>query len=352
MRILILADVVGGVRSFVLELARELAAGGDEVHLALIGPAEGAGELSGLPVASCSRRDLRLEWMDDPGKDVEAAAQWLSGLCREIAPDVLHINTFTPVRDPSVAVVLSVHSCVLTWWRAVHGEDAPASWDGYRQLARRALTRAQVITAPTRALLGALEAVHGPLAAARAIPNGRRVRGGDAASERQPVVLTAGRLWDAAKNIACVVAAAPLIDGEVVAAGPGAPAAAGAEAAMRALGPVSATELLAWMRRAAVFAEPARYEPFGLAALEAAQCGCALVLGDIPSLREVWGEAATFVPPDDPGALAEGVNALLRDPRLRSEVARAGAERAARFTPAAMAAGYRDAYACAQEAVA
>ncbi len=31
---------------------------------------------------------------------------------------------------------------------------------------------------------------------------------------------------------------------------------------------------------------PARYEPFGLSVLEAALSGCALVLGDIPSLRE------------------------------------------------------------------
>ena len=43
---------------------------------------------------------------------------------------------------------------------------------------------------------------------------------------------------------------------------------------------------------AAIFARPARYEPFGLAILEAAQAGCALVLGDIPSLRELWADAA------------------------------------------------------------
>ena len=57
-----------------------------------------------------------------------------------------------------------------------------------------------------------------------------------------------------------------------------------------------------WLRRATIFALPARYEPFGLSALEAGLAGCALVLGDIP-MREVWHDAAMFVPPEQPAAL-------------------------------------------------
>ena len=64
--------------------------------------------------------------------------------------------------------------------------------------------------------------------------------------------------------------------------------------------------------RAAIYALPARYEPFGLSALEAALSGCALVLGDIPSLREVWGDAAVFVPPDDAGGLRDALYAADR----------------------------------------
>jgi glycogen synthase len=57
-----------------------------------------------------------------------------------------------------------------------------------------------------------------------------------------------------------------------------------------------------WYARASIYALPARYEPFGLSALEAALSGCALILGDIPSLREVWLEAAPYVSPDDESA--------------------------------------------------
>jgi glycosyltransferase involved in cell wall biosynthesis len=113
---------------------------------------------------------------------------------------------------------------------------------------------------------------------------------------------------------------------------------------VEALGALDAREVMSWLSRAAVFAEPARYEPFGLAALEAASSGCALVLGDIPSLREVWGEAATFVSPNDAGGLARVVNRLLDDPVLRREAAARAFGVAARYAPATMASAYLDAY--------
>jgi glycogen(starch) synthase len=94
--------------------------------------------------------------------------------------------------------------------------------------------------------------------------------------------------------------------------------------------------LAALMGRAAVFALPARYEPFGLAALEAALSGCALVLGDIPSLREVWGDAALFVPPDDHEALRAALASLIAGPSLRKDLGRRARERASAYTVEAM----------------
>jgi glycosyltransferase involved in cell wall biosynthesis len=325
MRVLVVADVIGGVRTFVRELTPSLAACGVEVHLALIGRADArpAG------ARSCEVRDLRLEWMEDPWDDVEATADWVERLRERHRPDVIHMNTFAPVRDPDVPVLLTVHSCVLTWWRAVHGTDAPPAWNRYARLARRALDGAALIAAPTRALLDDLAAVYGALPETRVIPNGRAV-GVEPATHRDRLVVSAGRLWDEAKNAALLARATPAIDGCVVQLGPGTEA-----------GEISETEVPGWFSRAAVFAEPARYEPFGLAALEAALCGCALVLGDIPSLREVWGDAAEFVSPDDPEELAAAVNALLDDPARAAHAARA---RAARYTSGAMAGAYLHAY--------
>jgi glycosyltransferase involved in cell wall biosynthesis len=186
------------------------------------------------------------------------------------------------------------------------------------------------LTTPTRALCDDMTAVYGELPPSRVIGNGRSV-GPRASSSRERLVVSVGRLWDQAKNADLVSRAEPAIDGRLVLIGPG-PGGAG---------PLPEAEVLEWLSRATVFAEPARYEPFGLAALEAALCGCALVLGDIPSLREVWGAAATFVSPDDPDELAAAVNSAMDDPSGRADAARA---RARRYQPEAMADAYLEAY--------
>jgi glycosyltransferase involved in cell wall biosynthesis len=334
MRILLAADIVGGVRTFVRELVGELAARDVEVHLALLGTGA-AGEFERLGARSCQIRNLRLEWMEDPWADVEATAAWVEELCGHHGPDVLHMNTFAPARPEGVPLLLTVHSCVLTWWRAVRGCEAPAAWDRYRRLAR-----ADVLTTPTRALLHDLGTVYGRLPRAVVVPNGRTPPApGAPRAERERLVLSVGRLWDEAKNVRLLARAAPAINGRVAVIGPG-PAPEGVES----LGVHRHSAVLRWLTRAAVFAEPARYEPFGLATLEAALCGCALVLGDIPSLREVWGDAASFVAPDDQEALAAAVNQLLADPSRRGLAARAGYAAARRYSPAPMADAYLDAY--------
>jgi glycogen synthase len=332
MKVLVVADVVGGVRTFVEELARGLTCAGVEVHLALLGsdPIQAA-------AGSCELRHLRLEWMEDPWDDVRATAEWVEQLRDIHDPDVIHMNTFAPVLDPDVPVLLTAHSCVLTWWRAVHGRNAPHVWSRYARLARQSLDRADLLTVPSRALLVELVAAHGELPRAQVIPNGRSVFG-PAPGPRERLVVTAGRLWDQAKNAALVARAIPAIEGRVALIGPG--EVDGGES----LGPLPQRELLHWLRRAAVFAEPARYEPFGLTALEATLCGCAPVLGDIPSLREVWGDAATFVSPSDPEALTTAVNCLLDDPPRRERAAAAARSRALSYTPEAMAGSYLSAY--------
>ncbi|MDB5750371.1 MAG: a-glycosyltransferase, Glycosyltransferase Family 4-like protein, partial [Ramlibacter sp.] len=103
--------------------------------------------------------------------------------------------------------------------------------------------------------------------------------------------------------------------------------------------------LAAEMASAGIYALPARYEPFGLSVLEAALSGCALVLGDIASLREIWGPAALYVAPDDHPALQATLARLIAQPALRTRLARAALVRAQHFTPARQCDGYLAAYA-------
>lgn len=351
--VLMTADAVGGVWTYALELARGLSARGARVTLAVMGPAASRAQRSeaalvrGLTLREC---DHKLEWMDDPWEDVARAGDWLLARERECAPDVIHLNGYAHAALPFRAPVLvAAHSCVCSWWRAVHGLEAPPAWDRYRATVRAGLHAADVVVAPTHAMLAALAAEHDAPPRARVIPNGRRAA--SARGAKEPFILGAGRLWDEAKNVAALAAVAPLVPWPVYVAGSDAdPSREGEQSNSRStqlelLGTLSPAVLAGWMQRASVFASPARYEPFGLAALEAAVAGCALVLGDIPSQHEVWGDAALFVAPDDHAALARTLTRLATDTALRTGMAERACQRAARYTIHRMVTGYVDAYA-------
>ena len=63
---------------------------------------------------------------------------------------------------------------------------------------------------------------------------------------------------------------------------------------MQCAGELSESEMRELLSRAAIYIATSKYEPFGLAPLEAALSRCAIVANDIPSLREIWGDAALY----------------------------------------------------------
>jgi glycogen synthase len=348
-RVLMTSDTVGGVWSFALELAAAWRRLGIEVHVATMGPLPSAAqraEAASVPGLWIHSATFELEWMDDPWESVERAGAWLLDLDRRVRPDLVHLNGYVHATLPwSAPVVLTAHSCVRSWWSAVHGEDAPAAFDAYTARVRAGLAAARIVTAPTRAMLDAVDHHYGTPREGRVIPNGRSAERFRPA-EKDQVLLAVGRVWDAAKNVAAVDRAAARLPWRVRVAGePRHPT--GGQAPLRnalALGSLDGPALAREYAHAAIFVLPALYEPFGLSALEAGLSGCALVLGDISSLREVWEDAACWVPPRDDEALVETLRRLVDRPGERIEYARRALERARRYTSARTAAGYLDAY--------
>jgi glycogen synthase len=348
-KVLMTADTVGGVWQYALELARGLAERGTDVTIAAMG-----GPLSELhrdkadriPRLKVFEGAYKLEWMEDPWRDVERAGEWLLGLEDRICPDLIHLNNFVhgalPWRAPKVMVG---HSCVLSWWEAVKAEPAPAEWDRYRQEVTAGLAAADLVIAPTVAMLASLAEHYGPLSRTRVIANGRDARLFQPRS-KEPMVFTAGRLWDEAKNLEALEAVAPRLPWPVFVAGESHHPEGGEVRPhhTRLLGRLSQRALAAWLGRAAVYCLPARYEPFGLSALEAALAGCALVLGDIPSLRETWRNRAVFVPPGDTDALEDALLRLIEDADRRSSISAASRARALQLTPERMVEEYLEAY--------
>src|SRR3954454_20769962 len=115
-KILMTADPLGGVWTYALELARMLE--GVEVALATMGgplTSEQRLEVAGLPNTSLFESHFKLEWMEDPWRDVDAAGEWLLRLESDLKPDLIHLNGYVhgslSWNSPTLLVG---HSCVMS----------------------------------------------------------------------------------------------------------------------------------------------------------------------------------------------------------------------------------------------
>lgn len=349
--VLMTADTAGGVWTYVVEMARGLTARGIRVSVATMGPRASADQARQFK--DLYQSNWRLEWMDQPWSDVDASGEWLLRLADQIQPDLVHLNGFAHGSlDFQVPTIVVAHSCVVSWWRAVHGEDPPREWAEYRRRVRAGLEGADGVVAVSRHMAAELARNYSfPSSAVVLNASAKEV---SAPAAKENFVLASGRAWDGAKNLAVLDQAATAVRWPVYLAGETrGPEGQHIHAAnLRELGRLPGDELRDWYRRAAIFASPALYEPFGLSILEAALSECALVLGDIPSLRELWDGAAVFVPPRDAEALALALSFLMKDESGRRELAAAARERALQFDPDTTVEGYLDAYSRARSAYA
>ncbi len=352
LRVLMTTDAVGGVWVYAAALARELSRRGTHVTLVTLGPSprgEQLEALRGTDVAVMST-DLALEWMDPEGKDFARGRGTLSALERRIKPDLVHLNSYREAcaRWASPVLVMA-HSCVRSWWHACRSsEPTEPRWQEYIANVGLGLVAADCWAAPSVAFRDSVEMLYAPPTRGRVIWNG--IDDFPTPATKDPFILVAGRLWDEAKNAAALLTIARDLDWPVRVAGSlEAPDSNGRIRTdccpVQALGELSRPELLALMERAAVFAAPAVYEPFGLTVLEAAAAGCALVLADIPTFRELWRGAALFVDPRDQSAFSTAINRLCREPKLRGRMQRSARRRALRYTLDAMADDYCKLYA-------
>lgn len=347
-RIFITTDAMGGVWTYTLDLARELGAAGMECTLAVMGPAPEQSVLTharGLPRAKVVLTGLPLDWLAASGGDILSAGRDLAALASEQRCDLvqLHAPALAAAEGFDRPVVSVHHSCLATWWQAVRpGRDMPEAFRWHVTLTARGLAGSDMVVTPTTAVAHAVARAYGLASPPVTIRNGRHMPPDEDwtdAAAREAFVLTSGRLWDDGKNAITLDRAAARLGVPVVAAGPVAgPSGEGPGFRhLRLLGQVSQGEIRHWLAGAPIYASAARYEPFGLGVLEAAQAGCALVLSDIPSFRELWSGACLFVAPDDDAGFASAVACLLGDPGLLRRLAGRARSRARHYSAAGMA---------------
>lgn len=345
-RLLLVTDAVGGVWTYSLELARALRPLGIDTILAVMGPSPSDRQREASADLELIDTGLPLEWLDVEPADIREAGKAVAAIANRTGADVVQTSSAALLADvqfnqPSVAVQ---HSCVASWWQAVMGTALPPEFRWRRDLVQRGLRQASAIVAPSLAFAAETSRLYGIDVAA--VHNGRRPSSVARIPQGQ-FVFTAGRLWDEGKNVATLDRAAAALKVPFQAAGPK----NGPNCAhiwidhLQTLGELSETRLAGLYAARPIYASAALYEPFGLSVLEAAQAGCALVLSDIPSHREMWGGAAIFVHARDDTAFAGAIRDLIDDPDERAQLGQLARARAAHYAPERTARGMAAIYA-------
>lgn len=349
MKVLMTSDNIGGVWTFALTLARMLKSNGTEVYLAVTGNELSDNQISQLNQIGFNHwyfNNSRLEWMPEPWEDILRTGEWLMSIKQDVQPDIVHLNSFSYGSLPwGVPVVITAHSCICSWWQAVRHEQAPSDWRNYKRHVERGIQSADVITAPSKSMLDAIGKYYEPVKQKMVIYNG-----GDSSAyfsgDKEDIVFSMGRLWDEAKNVNLILDAATYIRYPVYIAGN-----ADISDTMRIPGNVhfighkSPDEISNWLSRASVYLLPVLYEPFGYTFLEAAFSGCAIVTGDIESMREIWADTVIFADTANSSRLAHTVNTLMKRKGLRQQLAERSRDRAlTRYTSQRMADEYHKLY--------
>jgi glycogen synthase len=345
-RVLMTVDAVGGVWTYAIELAREYQKKKIEVVLASMGPAPDLfqkEQLKSLHNVELFESRYKLEWMEKPWDDVELAGEWLLELEIITHPDVIHLNGYALAVLPWHAPVLVVaHSCVCSWYENVMLTVIPDSMGEYKKRVAEGLISAECVVAPSKSMLQSLFKHYNQIAPSTVIYNGVNLKySSDIVKET--FILTCGRIWDSAKNIGALATVAGDLPWRVFAAGEGTVG----ENIMEnftMLGKLSSQQLKQWMGKASLFVSPAKYEPFGLSILEAANAGCVLILSDIASLREIWGDAALYVNPDDPMELKNSIIECIRMSSMRKEFSQRAKRKAEEYSSDRMAVNYLSVY--------
>ena len=361
MHVLVTADTLGGVWTYTRELVTGLVSRGIRVTLVSLGEiplpdqTSWMDNLHGLEYRPTA---FRLDWMQEGELDLESSSAYLTAVVGELKPDLLHLNQLCygslAVDVPRVVVA---HGDMISWWQAVHGtgpKETPwLRW--YREAMTRGLEQASAAVAPTVWMLDTLRACYTRPRRDTVIYSGRNPIFFNPYVSKDDSVLAVGRLWDAGKQVSlltqhehplpvCIVGS----DAPVTA--PKIPIRADVKLSIDQVcvalkGPQTEAQLRTLYSRAAIFAATSRYEPFSMAAVEAAFSRCAIVANDIPSYREIWGDAALYFSANDATSLAAMIRRLSEERELCRGYANRAYQRAREcFTAKRMIDEYLDLY--------
>jgi glycogen synthase len=344
LKILMTSDTLSGVWANSIELAQALSKNGHQIALATMGrplSTKQHWEIEQILGVTLFERPFKLEWMDNPWSDLEAAGEWLLCLEQQLQPHLIHLNGYAHGALPWQApTVIAGYPCALSWRQGIKSRTALPTWK-LQHYIKRSLQTADIVLAPNQATLSALKRDYGPLPHSRLAPHGRRSSPLEC-HKKELFVLTMGGVEHRTESIATLETVAPMLPWPIGLADEENGFAGHSLQLhhLKQLGSLSFEQLMPWIDRASIFTSLAPAGPFDVPTLEAALAECALVLADRPDLRQVWGDAALYVPPEDPAALEVALVLLMIDPMYRQIMTKRARRQAQRLASEHMAVNY------------
>ncbi len=331
-RVLVTTDTFSGVWTHTRELVSGLVTHGAQVTLVSFGeiplPAQTAW-MHGLHGLDYIPTAFRLEWMQEGEQDFYAAQDYLCEIVRDTRPDFLHLNQLSfgaiPVSTPRLVVA---NGDVVTWWLTIHGREPDKSeWlEWYRATIIAGMQRAEAVVTTTRWMEEMLRLAYTEEFASHIVLPGRNPIYFNPFVTKEDSVLAIGRLWDTGKQVSLLTHhshALPvcIVGADATIPAPSLPIRADVKVSTGAhdisvKGAQTEPQLRALYSKSTIFAATSRYEPMGLASVEAAFSRCALVANDTPVYRELWGDSALYFERNDADSLTEVLDQLSQDAEL------------------------------------
>ncbi len=329
MRVLLTTDTIGGVWTYTKELTEGLLDRGHAVALVSFGRSPSPRHLDWCTAISAhhgdrflyTASDAPLEWMQTNDLAYTGGEQLLLDLAQSFRADLLHTNQFCfgrlPLRIPKLLVA---HSDVLSWAAACRPQGLdPTPWlNQYKTLVQAGLNAADCVAAPTHWMLQALIDRFSVPSQTCVIANGRDLPAPTSAPGRRLQAICVGRLWDPAKGLAIlsgVHSPLPILAvGELQHGSELTPSLGTQRSSAASTRPASSI----------TSAPPPSTSPFpstspsALPLLKPPSAAAAIVARDIPSLREIWGNAALYF--QDAHSLSSLLAQLAADPALLADL--------------------------------
>ncbi|MCL5025364.1 MAG: glycosyltransferase family 4 protein [Chloroflexi bacterium] len=356
MHILMTTDTIGGVWNYTLSLVRTLTdVYGVRITLVTLGNEPHADQIAALH--RLSKVDFipttfKLEWMANPTEHLEHSAQLVMALARWRRVDLIHSNQFAYGNlELDIPRVVVAHSDLLSWLHWCGGEPPETDIEPYKRLVVDGLQGASAIVCPSNFMKNNISEYYHPSTPIHVIYNGLPASDFAPGIKKPGTALMVGRLWDRAKNARVVLEALnEKADVQLTAVGPA--VGPGGErldihnhGSITHLGELPYPRVIELYAQTSIYVAASMYEPFGLAALEAAFSGCAILANDVPFHREIWDDDAIYFERNCSEDLRAKLETLAHQPDVAAEWGKRARQHAlANYTARRMAEEYHSLY--------